>query len=237
MPVNNKIAQYLGDQMGANKVASLVYRKKGTLMGRGADRKKYGDDLVSTVVVTGFDYHRVVSKSQEMLTRISAQDILALATDQELRDKDNEPLTFLDVNKALQELWESFERTLKGESKAPKGVYTPLTVDGVNVPGCRVYQGDSDGTEQGTIYLQGLKIGEKILEPSPNGSAPTPRSGKIPLAKRLIREQLPVGQYVSYSLEPHSGFDLRIGVSAGISADEKGILIRDEDLQYLKDCL
>jgi hypothetical protein len=231
--VNEKIASYLGENMERNAIASLVYRKKGMVRGASTEKKTYGDDLVSVVIITGFSYKDVVRKSMDMLINIKADDIVQEAAQKGLVDKEGKPLTYSDAQRALLETWGSFERSLSEEDRGkPSSPFKPLEVDGEYVPGCRVYEGET--AVPGTIYLSGLKVGEKVIEHSPNGPCPQPKSKAVSIAKRLVRNRLPVGRYVSYSLEPGTNFDLRIGNSAGYSIEGDEVIVRDEELQQIQ---
>jgi hypothetical protein len=117
-------------------------------------------------------------------------------------------------------------------------VYDALTVDGENVRSGRVYKctgeascrcrhctGDSKAPLPGTVYVQGLAIGHKVIEPAPNGPAPTPKSAPKTVAKNLLRSKLPVSRYVSYALEPGTDFLLRAGGAAAAEVTKAGIKI------------
>lgn len=235
-----KLAEYLNDNSGC-KVASLVYTKKGIVRGRGTDRKGYGRDRVRITFLSGFDYPTVVRKSQAILPEMKSADIAEIAKDKGVVDRQGNPLQFPDIQKALVELWESFARTLEGNGvSSTQDVYETLEVNGVTVPGCRVYIGEGNPEDPkapipGTVYLQGLFVGETVLEEDLNGPAPEPKSGAIPLAKRLIRKQLPVGRYVSFALEPGSEFDLQVDGSAGFSLQDGEVTLHDDELTKLLD--
>jgi hypothetical protein len=237
-PNIQKLASYLSTNSGC-KIASLVYTKKGVVRGRGANRKSYGRDRVRVTFLSGFDYAAVVRKSQALLPEMKSAAIAEIAKDKGLLDKNGNSLQFPDIQKALVEVWESFARTLEGNGvSTTQDVYETLEVNGQKVHGCRVYIGEGSPEDPrapipGTIYIQGLFVGKTVLEEDVYGPAPEPKSGAVPLAKRLIRQQLPVGRYVSFALEPGSDFDLQVGGSAGFSLQDGEITLHDDELDKL----
>jgi len=198
------------------RIATLVYKKKGTLRGSGANRKRYGDHKVAVTILTGFDYKNVVAKSKDQILKIKDQDIVAHAHDYDLPDRNGELIKVNHVWEALTELHASFMRTIKGTNTSnTEKVFRPLKIEGEFLKGCRVYIGESkpdnpDAPKPGTIYLQGLKISEVIIEEAPNGDIPEPRSSPKSLAKRIIRSKLRIGRYVSYELSPEREFKLSL---------------------------
>lgn len=226
---------------------SLITRKQGTVRGG----RVYGDDMVHTVVLTGFRYDRLVERSQEKLVEMRSQaaDIAkALASKDAYQNGKLVQVTEADVIQAMDELELSFKNSLDPtmpSTSTTDHVYEPLVVDGEVVRGARVYvcakgkapkchcrdcTGDEKAPKAGTIYLQGLAIGSKVLEPAPNGPAPASRSNPVVVAKNYLRYKLPVGRYVSYRLE--GDFVLKVGGTAAVKVDDQGIHL-DRDLVAL----
>jgi hypothetical protein len=144
-------------------------------------------------------------------------------------------LTRSHVDEAIAEVAADLQRTLNGETEPTNGhVFEPLVVDGDQVRGCRVYVGPADETQEpaapkGTIYLQGLIIGQKVLVPAENGKAPESMSGPITVAKNLVRRLLPIGRYVSYKLEPGADWILNIGGEAVAAAETDDVQVNSDN--------
>jgi len=137
------------------------------------------------------------------------------------------PLTRADYDAARASLRADLQGSLDGTAvDVNEHVYEPLVADGETVRGCRVYVGNPNGEDAsapGTVYLQGLKVGETVLEAAENGPIPASKSKPESVAKRILRSRLPIGRYVSYVLTPDSGFILRAGGTAAKAADADGV--------------
>lgn len=198
------------------KIATLVYRKKGVVRGSGANRQVYGDHKVAVTIVTGFDYGSVVQQSKGQLLQIKDFDILRQCKEQGLIDKDGEPVHKPAVWEALTDIHASLLRTIQGNNQSNhKDVFQTLKIDGQKMNGCKVYSGEGDPDDPraprpGTIYIQGLKVSEVVIEDAPNGNPPEPRSKAKSIAKRVIRAQLRVGKFVSYELSPDREFKINL---------------------------
>ena len=218
----------------------LIIRKKGVLKGKGDTRMVYGDDLVHATIVTGFSYTRLCERSLDRLARITAQGVLDYCNDKGMVDKDGAPITVADACKAIDDLTESLKLSAAGmNTSTTDHVYEPLVRDGVEVRGCRVYTGTGDPEDPkapipGTIYIQGLKIGETVLERAINGSVPPSKSRGDVVAKDALRRMLPIGRYVSYALEPGQDFLLRVGGAAAIAASKDGVAVKDTTLDDVR---
>jgi len=233
--------------------SGLITQKVGKVVGG----ERYGDDVVHTVMITGFSYERLVKRSLEALTTIKISDILAEskglpAYSGRGKNKVLTAVTAQDIGEAQMELMDSFNRTLNPdcESEASTAhVYEPLVVDGEVVKGGRVYKcvadtgrkchcrecsGDEKAPLDGTIYLQGLKIWSKTLTPAANGPIPASKSAPKTVAKNLIKKHLPVGKYVSYRLEPGTDFLLRAGGTAEIEATQGGFKVTDDIINVVQ---
>lgn len=208
----------------------LIITKKGQTRGRGGSKKLYGNDTVHVTMVTGFNYEGLVARSKAELQDMISDKAAQIALRDEMNAKGITskagPITLEDVQVGMGELDNSFAKTLTAQSRSTTDhVYEPLVVDGETVRGCRVYKGNPNGDDAakvGTIYLQGLKIQEKVLEPAPNGPIPPSNSAGRVVVKNYLRRRLPVGRYVSYALEQGGDYILNIGGSAVTKAEEVG---------------
>lgn len=228
----------------------LIITKKGTEKGRGADRKTYGDDRVHVTILTGFSYPNLVKRSAAALEGIDPVAFHEAHEAKQALKGESPRFSLEDVKEAIAELKESFSKTLDGTSESTtEHVYEPLVVDGETVRGARVYKcvagsgvrchcrdctGDAKAPRTGTIYLQGLKIHETVIEAAANGPAPAANSSSKTLAKDAIRATLPIRRYVSYSLEPGTDFFLRAGGTAAIEAEARGFVVTDEILDVIE---
>jgi hypothetical protein len=230
------VAALLASAGKGTTFTGLVTRKQGVVRGGNT----YGNDLVHTVIVTGFKYERLVARSLAALPGIKAEDIVARCA------KKGQTITVKDVEDARNELTASFEATLAGENvSTTDNVYEPLVVNGDTVKAGRVYRcvadksadgvvckcrkcsGDEKQPVDGTIYVQGLRIWSEVLEAAPNGHWVTKSAPKT-IAKDALRHALPVGRYVSYRLEPGQDWILRAGGTAEVEATKKGFVVTDE---------
>jgi hypothetical protein len=127
------------------------------------------------------------------------------------------------------ELTDSFDKTLAGTNESTtEHVYEPLVVNGETVRGSRVYTGNPNGQDAatpGTVYLQGLKIGERVLDAAPNGPVPASQSAAKTVAKNVLRSRLPVARYVSYKLDAAGGWLLSAGGAAVAACDTNGVTL------------
>lgn len=231
----------------------LITRKVGVVRGRGENRKRFGDDQVHVTMVTGFRYENLVARSLKQLDQMDLDLELTNSISQGIVDGHGNPLTKEDFQAAFEELKTSFQTTLdpaKESTSTTKGVFDPLVIDGETVRGSRVYR--CTGTKNcgcrncnpdnpkaplpGTIYLQGLKIHQTILEKAPNGPAPMAKSKAKTVAKNFLKNQLPVSRYVSYRLEPGTDFILRAGGTAETEAVNNGFVVTDDVINVLTRC-
>ncbi len=210
----------------------LITRKVGKVV-RGV---RYNDDMVHTVIFTGFKYENLVRRSLDLLAScLTDQEVIDLAATK------GTPVAKADVQAARAELESSFRRTLMGESTSTTDhVYEPLKVADEDVRGGRVYKcvaadgktchcrnctGNEKAPLPGTIYLQGLRIWSEIVDAAPNGKAPAPNSRPKTIAKNILRARLPVSKYVSYRLEPGTDFVLRAGGTVALEATKSGMTV------------
>ncbi len=228
-------------QAARGRFWGLIIRKQGVSRGRGPSKKVFGDDLVHVVIYGGFDYGNLVRRSREQLQSMNPSEIVADFAAKGITDGNGNPIRLADVCKAVADLDESFRKSLDGTNVSTvEHVYEPLVVDGETVRGAKVYKcikddpvhkchcractGDPKAPVEGQINLQGLKIGETVVEAAENGPIPPSKSRADVVAKRVIRSRLPVGRYVSYRLEPGQDYILRVGPEAAIAATKDGVV-------------
>jgi hypothetical protein len=217
----------------------LVIRKEGVTRGRGPAKLTYGDDLVHVVIVSGFRYERLVTRSLAKLNALVVDDIVAEFSERGVKDGEGNLVGKTEIEKAVADLRDSFTSTLAGTNESTTDhVFDPLVVEGETVRGARVYKcvagtehpchcrnctGDPKAPLPGQINLSGLKIGEVVLEAAKNGPVPPSKSRGDVVAKNILRSRLPVGRYVSYRLEPGDDYILRAGGTAALAADSAGV--------------
>ena len=241
---NITLAENLASARKGATFTGLITRKRGVDRGPKGAKVTYGDDLVHALIVTGFSYENLVSRSLDGLANLTVSDILTEAADKGLvawegrgKNATSRSLNAADVAVAIQELRDSFEKTLNGTNTSTTDhVFDTLEVDGEKVNGGRVYVGGGDPNDPktpvaGTIYIQGLKIASKVIEEAENGPVPASKSGGKTVAKNLIRRRLPVGRYVSYRLQPGQDYILRVGGAAAVAAQDDKVEVRDATVE------
>lgn len=221
-------SQQLGSLLAAAKsgtFAGLVVTKKGTT------RKGvvYGDARVHVTFVTGFKYPNLVQRSLDLLDTITDSTVMAAG---------GGVVTLDDVLAAREELRASFVKSVSGTNEAVTDhVYDPLVVDGEKVRGGRVYKcvaetehecrcrdctDNKRAPRDGVIYIQGIKVAQKVLVEPANGYWATKSRPKT-VAKNVLRRGLPIDRYVSYALTPGDPWSLRVGGAALEAATQDGL--------------
>lgn len=208
--------------------------KMGEVRGAGDTKVVYDDDIKQVLIWTGFSHLALIARSMKILDFQLAQghyiEKLAQATLEEHGDT-----TIENVCHALQEVRDWFRRKLGGVDGDPppappvQAFWEPLEIKGVKVRGCSVYSGqarpdDPRAPIPGTIYIRGLKLGERMLTPAPNGKWKADSKPKT-LAKRIILEGLPIGLYCQYRLEPSRVSGVAVAAEAVRIAKEQKIPI------------
>lgn len=243
------LSEINSEMKGQGTLASIMLRKKGVERGPSTARVVYGDDFIHTLIWTGFHYSSLVERSFKRLHFLWAQGDILHKLAQATEDAGYSAVTVQDVAEAIQEVDDSFLRILHGikpraeaeadadstTSTAPdsrddfpnSSVWEPLKVNGEVVPGSKVYIGVGDllnprAPVKGTVYIDGVKLGEKLLTPAPNGAWMPKRKPKA-VAKDILRSWLPVGLYVRYCLEPENLLLIKIGQEAGEHAKAEGV--------------
>lgn len=238
MTTTNSISPVLAANLASARkgtFTSLIIRKEGEERGAQGSKVTYGDDLVQVVIITGFRYENLVARSRDMLANMSDAEVDALVarnyTGWSGRGAKavQVPVTRADFDAARAELTDSFDKTLAGTNESTTDhVYEPLLVNGEVVRGSRVYVGNPNGQDAatpGTVYLQGLKIGERVLDAAPNGPVPASQSNPKTVAKGVLRSRLPVARYVSYKLDAAGGWLLSAGGAAVAACDTNGVTL------------
>lgn len=227
-----KTASALSDLVGMDQgtlMCALVH-KMGEARGRAGNKIIYGDDKVLVVVWTGFSYRALISRSKKMLDReIQRGGYIERLARRTLEEHGATKIE--DVCAAMQETRDWFRRVSEGPSLSSDppalGHWSPLTIDGQQVTGSRVYTGparpeDPRAPIPGTVYVSGVKLGEKVVTPAANGPW-RPDSKPKTLAKKLIKESLPIGLYCQYKLTPERVSGLCVGPEAVEKARKGGV--------------
>ena len=218
---------------------TAVVEKVGCSRGSGSAKVTFGNDTVRVLLWTGFSYGDLITRSMksldQQLNRGGYIERLTRATLKEHPDT-----TIADVCHALQEVRAGFRAKLynqKDDSMIPPspGVWEPLRIQGVAVKGCMVYQGQPEipgvdiqaplnAPKKGTVYIRGLKLAEQVLIPAPHGRW-VANSGPRVIAKGIIKDDLPIGLYAQYRLDPERVRDVAVGDAAIAVAREHHIPI------------
>jgi len=215
--------------------------KVGVVRGMADSKIIYDDDIVDVLIWTGFPYRALVARSKKMLDQLLAKggyiEKVARATIEE-----HEDTTIEDVCYALQETREWFRKVLAGSEQGPcvpptGVVWEPLSIDGVKVRGSRVYIGrsrpeDPRAPVPGTIYVQGVKLGERVVTPAANGPWRANSKPKT-LAKSVIKDGLPVGLYCQYRMDPERVQAMAVGGEATRLAKKHKVGIDPDALRSL----
>ena len=249
---NTKLASVLTEigDLGQGTLTSLVLRKKGSVHGRGPDKVVYDNDFVQVLLWTGFHYQALIERSHQKLQTLWSKGDLVQTLIQTVMDSGHPEVTVQDAAEAVQETNDAYLRVLSGghstdlpdlPSVPVEGerspVWEPLKVDDQLVRGAKVYVGQGDPNDprspkKGTIYIDGVKLGEKILEPAPNGHW-SPNQRAKTAAKDILRSWLPSGLYVRYCLDKESLLIVKVGAAAAVHAKEGKLLIEPEAIRSL----
>lgn len=235
----------IGDS-GQGTLVFLTVRKKGTARGPSASRVIYGNDLVQVLIWTGFDYKALIERSHKKLHSPSMwgsgtfiKDLMRATMDRGCLD-----VTLQDAAEAVQELDDRFLRVINGvpgamdsDQEPMNPVWEPLKVEGQIVRGGKVYVGAGDVNDPrapvpGTIYMDGVKLGENVLDPAPNG-AWLPKQRAKTVAKEVLESWLPIGLYVRYCLDKEGMTTVQVGSAASGLAKQAGIPIDPEAIRSL----
>jgi hypothetical protein len=245
----------------ASLAASLASSRRGSFAGivttlGGSERGgvRYGDALVHDVVITGFSYTKLKQRDLKILSGLTDQDLQAVLAAKSptawdrprAKNAQQVPVTLADMKAALAEMIDSAQKSIAGTNTATTDdVYEPLVVDGELVQGARVYTGHADPTKdaapKGTIYLQGLRVGRKVLAQPQNGWGPDTKSEAKTVAKGLITSEfkLPSRRYVSYKMETANAgaWVLAVGGGAAVAADQAGVTLDPNLVEDVREAL
>lgn len=227
-------------EIGQGTTLCARVHKMGVTRGKAGIKTIYGDDLVDVLIWTGFDYRALIERSQKMLDRALIRGGYLKALARVALDQ-HEYTTVEDVCIALQETRDWFRKVMAGACEGnvmPTGsIWEPLKVNGGMVRGSRVYMGqdrpeDPRAPVPGTIYVQGVKLGERVVTPSANGPW-RPTSTPKTQVKNIIKKGLPVGLFCQYRLEPERLVEMGIGADASRLAKMWGVGIDPDVLRHL----
>jgi len=232
------LSALLEEYQGGTTLSFIV-----TKVGETRNGRVYGNDTTHVLIWAGFQYRALVGRSQRMLQK--RLDKGGVVRELAKRAFQENPETLAeDSCAAIQEMQEWFDRVMRqgiteGDSfsSSTSSFWEPLVIRSHQVPGCRVYCGPARPDKEnapvpGTVYIQGVKLGEKTLAPAENGEW-TPKSSPKTILKRILKEELPIGRYVQYRLDPERCRDLKVGKAASASAMDDGIPIDPESLRSL----
>jgi len=254
-PVTNATDTHLASTLAAieegfsqGTLVSAILHKKGVARGPADSQIIYGDDFVHVLIWTGFDYKALVERSRRKLNQMwgNPQGLVpALYTAVQASHPE---VTLVDITQAIQEIDQSFTKVLSpSDTPAQEGadspveqhdpnIWKPLVIDGVTVRGAKVYQGPGGESSRapvpGTIYLDGVKLGEKILTPAQNGDW-NPKQKAKSVAKETLRAWLPVGLYVRYCLDRERVLTIKVGAEASQHAKAEGVGVDPEAIRDL----
>lgn len=203
---------------------------------RGGLKVRMGDDTVRDTFVAGRSYRNLKQRDAVILAALTGADLDAMVADGHTawsgrgKNATQVAVTRADFDAALADMIASTDKSIAGtNSSTTDHVYEPLVVDGKALKGYRVYVGPADPTATpksapGTIYVQGLRVGRKVIQAA-QYARPVSKSGGKAVAKRVITRLLPSRRYVSYSLEAGSDFILNLGAEAVTASDAAGITV------------
>ena len=203
---------------------------------RGGLKVRMGNDTVRDTFVAGRSYTSLKRKDAVILAALTGADLDAMVAEGHMAWSGRGakavqvPVTRADFDAALADMIASTAKSIAGtNSSTTDHVYEPLVVDGKALKGYRVYVGPADpsikpASAPGTIYVQGLRVGRKVIEAA-QYARPQSKSGGKAVAKRIIPRLLPSRRYVSYALEPGTDFVLNLGAEAVTASDDAGITV------------
>ncbi len=237
-----KLASTLADisKLDQGTLVFLTVQKKGVERGKGGNKKVYGDDVVSVLVWSGFDYKALIERSAKKLTELEETGTLITTLTQEVLDQGCHDVTVADTCAALQETRASLDKVLQ-DTTGTAGVddpqvFEPLVVNGAKVRGSKVYIGKGGDSPRapkpGTLYIDGVKLGEVVVMPARNGRWNTTRRPKT-IAKDTLGAKLPRGLYVRYALPPERVIEMKIDGEASAAAVAAGLPIDPESIRSL----
>lgn len=243
---STRVAVHLSDLMeeaaGSPRFVSFSTRLAGEVQGRGAQKMRRGDHVMEYVLLTGFSYPAMITRSHDALTAAMSSPtfvtdtVAALAAAGKVDEQTGAAITAADVIDALtgtangrKGLLTAYSETLAGTNvSTSEHVYETLTVDGSNVPGCKVYTGTGNAADPkapipGTVYLAGVVISSRVVEASANGDKLPSKRGAVAVVKSYLERalDLPAARYRTFRLLPGEVVSLKCG-SVAFHAAEGG---------------
>jgi len=238
-----KLATTLTD-LGNSDQGTLVFlelRKKGVERGKAGEKTVYGDDLVQVLLWAGFSYRALVERSYKKLHEYWGRGDFVTRLIEAARTEGRDDVTVQDATAAIQDIEDALLRVIRGTTTETnedfESVWEPLEVDGTRVHGAKVYNGKGNPEDHrapvpGTIYMDGVKLGEKVLVESKNGSWTPKQQRTKTVVKEIIRSWLPAGLYARYSLGDNM-LTIKVGKEASDAAKAAGVPIDPEAIRSL----
>jgi len=238
---SDTLASLISDSSRCARFASIVTTLKGASRlapgeKRGGLKIRVGNDTVRDTFVAGANYGSLKAKDAVILAALTDADLDAMTADGHTAWSGRGAkavavtVTRADFDLALAEMILSTDKTLAGTNTSTTDhVYESMVVDGKALAGYRVYVGPTDPNAEaaaapGTIYIQGLRVGRKVIEAA-EFAKPASKSAAKSVAKRAITRLLPSRRYVSYCMEPGTDFILNLGSDAVTASDAAGITV------------
>ena len=232
----------IGD-LDQGTLVTLELQKKGVARGPRNNQTIYDDDVVQVLIWTGFSYPALVERGQKKLKALQAKGGFIQGLLQDTHNAGCTAATLAEVCAAIQEVEDHMRGVLAAgasttgvvEDKTPH--WRPLEVAGKKIAGSRVYQGkerpeDPRAPVPGTIYIDGVKLGERVVTPAANGHWTVGSSAKT-IAKKILQSRLPSGLYVRYCLDHEMVATVKVGREASEASKAAGIPVDPEAIRSL----
>lgn len=229
------MADMVEEAQGSPRFVGFATRLAGEVQGAGAITLRRGDHVMEYTLLTGFSYINMVERSAKTLKAAMSSPtfvsemVEALAADGKVDEQTGAAITATDVIDACtgtvrgrKGLLTAYEETLAGTNvSTSEHVYEPLSVDGADIAGCKVYTGtgnpaDPKAPVPGTVYLAGIVIASKCVEKSANGDKLASKSGAVMVAKNFLERKLdlPACRYRTFRLLPGEAVSLKCGATS-----------------------
>jgi hypothetical protein len=226
----------IGD-LGQGTMASLIVQKKGMIRGAQGDKETYDNDKVHVLLWAGFHYKALVGRTYNKLNEFWDQGNFYQSLLTAVRAVGHPEVTLKDVSEAVLETNDALLKVLDSgcaPTEEKSLTWEPLKIGGFEIKGAKVYVGQGGSAPsapvKGNVYLDGVKLGEKVLEKAEPWKAN--KKAKT-VAKEILRSWLPVGFYVRYCLAPENLQELQIGKKASEAAMAAQIVINPEAVRSL----
>ena len=235
-PIIQKALSRLLEQPEQGTLCLARVHKVGIQRGFADQKKVYDDDVKQVLIWTGFSYRNLLERSQRILQHhLNKGGYIGKVLKDVLEE--HQDTTITDVCHALQKVQSNLYRENQKEDEDDTRydrTMAPLRIQNEVVKGCYTYLGparpDKPGAPKpGTLYLRGLKLGEKVVTPAPNGHW-VPDSKPQTLARKRILEDLPSSRYCQYRLTPERCLEISVAEEAAHYAKELGIPIDPQAL-------